>query len=294
MKNLTRKLLMSIIATAFALAAFGTSTYAWFSLNKIAKVEGMELQVITESDMLIGKLSEVATDNAIDVDSKNFKTALDLSAEEPVTITAASSVEGINFFKATGAINGAGENEGTYEAAVNPTDSTKTHYYKQYDFVIKYTNPSTVDQTVDVTQLDLKYNGTVDPSRAFRIAFITTSCTTTVTNGEVTSSVIDGTATSQGVYKHESAQYFEADKAIKSVDTKDTVAAISEHLFTCPAGKVTFIKVSVVLWLEGEDSTCRSDVFTNLTDKWSLTFKIARTGADGENKVSSLNLLTNN
>ena len=247
MKNLTRKLLMSIIATAFALVAFGTSTYAWFSLNKIAKVEGMELQVITESDMLIGKLSEVATDNAIDIDSKNFKTTLDLSTEEPVTITATSSVDGINFFKATGAINGAGENEGTYEAVENPVESTKTHYYKQYDFVIKYTNPSTTDQTVDVTQLDLKYSGAVDPSRAFRIAFITTSCTTTVTNGEVTSSVIDGIATSQGVYKHESAQYFETNKAIKSVEAKDTITDISEHLFDCPAGKVTFVKVSAVI-----------------------------------------------
>lgn len=290
MKKLTRRLILSIISLTFAMITFGTSTYAWFSLNKVASVTGMQLDVVTESDMLIGKLEDVATDTAIDVDSAKFKTAIAVTAD-PVTITASSSIDGMNFYKANTAINGAGQlEEDKYIAVTNPTDIAQTQYYTQYDYVIKYVNPTDTEQTVDVTQLELKYAGSVDPSRAFRVAFITTSCTTTLTDGKVTSSVIDGTPTAQGIYKSADALYFETDKAANSETTKDTITAISEHLFSCPANQTTFIKVSVVVWLEGEDSTCRNDIFADLTKSWTFSFKVARTGAEGETKVENLTL----
>ncbi len=55
MKKFTTKLLMSIIAVAFAFVALGTSTYAWFSMNTEVTVTGM--QVVAKSDntyLLIG------------------------------------------------------------------------------------------------------------------------------------------------------------------------------------------------------------------------------------------------
>jgi len=55
MKKFTTKLLMSIIAVAFAFVALGTSTYAWFSMNTSVTVTGM--QVVAKSDntyLLIG------------------------------------------------------------------------------------------------------------------------------------------------------------------------------------------------------------------------------------------------
>lgn len=296
MKKFSKRIFVSLMCLLFSFAALSSSTYAWFSMNKIATVKGMEIKATTDSDMLIGKLSEVATDTAIDVTSKHFKTSLDVSADDPVVIASASSIDGINFYKAIGAINGRGEVEGTadiYEAVTNPTDITETHYYAQWDYVVKYVNTTDDDQTVDVTQLELKYNGTVDPSRAFRVAFIVTPCTTTVTNNVVTAATIDGTATSKGIYKHSESEYFTSGKAANSATTLGKVTDISATLFDCPANATTFVKISVVLWLEGEDSTCRSDVFANLTESWMFGFKIARTGVTGETKVTELTLSVN-
>jgi len=55
MKKFTTKLLMSIIAVAFAFVALGTSTYAWFTLN--TQVSATNLQVTAKSNatyLLIG------------------------------------------------------------------------------------------------------------------------------------------------------------------------------------------------------------------------------------------------
>ena len=71
MKKLTRKLLMSIIAVAFAFVALGTSTYAWFSMNQTVAVEGMQISAKSDSTYLIiggtNVLADVQEANAISV-----------------------------------------------------------------------------------------------------------------------------------------------------------------------------------------------------------------------------------
>ena len=39
-------------------------------------------------------------------------------------------------------------------------------------------------------------------------------------------------------------------------------------------GETKYYKVVVRLWLEGEDTTCTSETFANLTDTWSLDLKL--------------------
>lgn len=72
MKKFTTKLLMSIIAVAFAFVALGTSTYAWFSMNTVVKVENMEISAKSTSTYLIIGTASSATDlqsvNATSVD----------------------------------------------------------------------------------------------------------------------------------------------------------------------------------------------------------------------------------
>ena len=53
MKKLTTKLLMSIIAVAFAFVALGTSTYAWFAMNQSVSVTGMQISAKSDSTYLI-------------------------------------------------------------------------------------------------------------------------------------------------------------------------------------------------------------------------------------------------
>ena len=62
MKKFTTKLLMSIIAVAFAFVALGTSTYAWFSMNTTVSVTGMEIGAKSNNTyLLIGEANNVAT-----------------------------------------------------------------------------------------------------------------------------------------------------------------------------------------------------------------------------------------
>ena len=49
MKKFTTKLLMSIIAVAFAFVALGTSTYAWFSMN--TSVSASNLTIKAKADI---------------------------------------------------------------------------------------------------------------------------------------------------------------------------------------------------------------------------------------------------
>lgn len=53
MKKLTTKLLMSIIAVAFAFVALGTSTYAWFAMNNSVTVSGLNITAKSNSIYLL-------------------------------------------------------------------------------------------------------------------------------------------------------------------------------------------------------------------------------------------------
>ena len=71
MKKLTTKLLMSIIAVAFAFVALGTSTYAWFSMNTTVQATGMQITAKSDSTFLLinsgdkDTLAEVQAEKAI-------------------------------------------------------------------------------------------------------------------------------------------------------------------------------------------------------------------------------------
>lgn len=71
MKKFTTKLLMSIIAVAFAFIALGTSTYAWFSMNQTVEVIGMQISAKSDSTFLIigdvNDLNAVQTNNAVTI-----------------------------------------------------------------------------------------------------------------------------------------------------------------------------------------------------------------------------------
>ncbi len=64
MKNLTKKLFLSIITILLTLATFASVTYAWMSLNSEAWVEGMEFQATGGEGFLIS------------VDDNNYKSNL--------------------------------------------------------------------------------------------------------------------------------------------------------------------------------------------------------------------------
>jgi hypothetical protein len=82
MKKFTTKLLMSIIAVAFAFVALGTSTYAWFSMNTTVKAENMVVTAKSDSTyLLIGTSQAAATvqaGNATEADAVTEATSTEV------------------------------------------------------------------------------------------------------------------------------------------------------------------------------------------------------------------------
>ena len=61
-KNLTKKLMLSVLTLAFAVVSLGASTFAWFTTSPSAKVEQVETAVIGGSgiEIGVGKIGDTA------------------------------------------------------------------------------------------------------------------------------------------------------------------------------------------------------------------------------------------
>ncbi|MCR5422839.1 MAG: hypothetical protein K6E74_04300 [Bacilli bacterium] len=68
MKKLTTKLLMSIIAVAFAFVALGTSTYAWFTMSTSVSATGMQVTAKSNATyLLIDNVDNASTKTTSDI-----------------------------------------------------------------------------------------------------------------------------------------------------------------------------------------------------------------------------------
>ncbi len=102
MKKFTTKLLMSIIAVAFAFVALGTSTYAWFSMNESVSVTGMEIAAKSDSMFLIiGKednvttlqnANEITADVAVEGEDLEVYPSAHRKADDGITLTGSAVV----------------------------------------------------------------------------------------------------------------------------------------------------------------------------------------------------------
>ena len=92
MRKFTTKLLMSIIAVAFALVALGTSTFAWFSMNTTVEVRGMEIGARSNNTfLLIGDTyttDDATTITAIRNAQENVRVTYSFTADESTVLPA--------------------------------------------------------------------------------------------------------------------------------------------------------------------------------------------------------------
>ena len=103
MKNLSRKLMLSIVAIALVVIALGTSTFAWFTLSNKASVgqfnaevtagEGMELSV--DGTTWYSNIPSTVIQAKI---ASNF-TALNLNADKPILTAVTTNDENLGLFK---------------------------------------------------------------------------------------------------------------------------------------------------------------------------------------------------
>lgn len=85
-----KKIIPSICMLLVTAVLMGTSTYAWFSMNKEVKATGMKVSASTSSNLII-------SDKTIDFANDN---AYNLPFNVTAVLSPASSADGKNFFKA--------------------------------------------------------------------------------------------------------------------------------------------------------------------------------------------------
>lgn len=233
-------------------------------MNTTVTASGMSVTTAVESNLLIANAvagTEVKKD-------ENYKSVVlqEVEAElQPV-----STVDGTNYYYTYKAkANGDAEVEEYTALTGNNITINETNYkgFVDYVFDLKATNPGATEAIIKLSKLNLLYNGAVvENDKAARVAmFVQTG------GDEDTDTVATMGTAADAIYTMENAANFDAGTAVNSTTT---LAAVTYNgaveTMTVAAGADQYYKVTLRLWIEGEDTTCYSSNFKSLDEAWTL------------------------
>ena len=308
-KSNRRKLFGAAASLFLSAAMLGTSTFAWFTINKEAKVKNINMKVTTSSNLLI---SETNIDDSTFVE--------ELTTSRYALLEPTSTVNGINYFYTLdGAADGhkihgpdsdnpyvaysestALTNEDTYAyktkydanfndaygiSTANPAtlDKYKTAYgYIDYTFYLKGVTTAANSQIV-MDKCNLLYDGNIVEEKAWRAALLvqaTTQGTEPTSDGTLKTIIGIAGATNQTT-----------NKAVNSTTTVGAITNTGADAIVAngiAANSTVYYKVTLRVWIEGEDTTCTTEVFGTKTEEYTMDLDFSiKTGATPVNKISS-------
>ncbi len=307
MKKALRKLVPAIVMLLIAAAFVGTSTYAWFSMNRIVNVSGMSVTTKVTDSLLIaesnaeanygtsltqsrvGKLRPVSTVNGVDffytASSNVTGNGAARSASYTAYSEAANAAENPTNVAPTTQANPA-PGKAYYDADFNeaygiasPAADTVLYGYIDYVFYIKATNVSGSDEALKLTKLNLLYGGATVTEKAWRVAvFAQDAAANTDLDTALVASDCKAILTLSG------ATNYDAGKAAKTTSSRDTVTYTSAAWSVATVGTgvnaTAYYKITVRLWLEGEDNTCNNETFASLTSAYTLAIEFRLGGSE--------------
>ncbi len=183
----------------------------------------------------------------------------------------------INFDKAYGFVG--------YDATANSGkgNGDVCFAYMDYSFYIKATSASD-DQVLYMSKCNLTYsnaegtayNAVQENDYAWRVALLskTAAINTDADDTELSVKSILGLANSKN--QNQKADASVAPQAVASTSTLGAVSnpgAAAQARTDLDKGQTYYTKIIVRLWLEGEDLTCTSTTYANLTKNWKLTLE---------------------
>ena len=291
MKKNKRKLLSAIGMLTVSATMLVTSTFAWFTMNKRAKVENLSLKATVSSNLLISPNN--SSDATYDKELKKNISAL---------LAPSSTVNGIDYFYTLDAAADGHKAKGPndeypflrytetksldvldtyaekdkYDAVfnlnynistANPQEAGeyKTAYgYVDYVMYLKATSTEE-NQKIVINKCNLLYKGNVLEDKAWRAAVFVqeTSAKTQPTSiGTLVSIIAPAEAKNHNTGL--------AADTISSIGTiqKESKEVIIDNTIT--SGNSKYYKVVVRVWIEGEDTTCTTEIYGNKTDKYTL------------------------
>ena len=104
---------------------------------------------------------------------------------------------------------------------------------------------------------------------------------------------IYGTVHASGTYVAGAKYYGAPTSSVQAVKDDDELANVTNPGAAAQAatgialGSTTYTRVVVRLWLEGEDVTCTSNTYANLTKDWKLTLEFMLGNSGGVTEISS-------
>lgn len=277
----------------------GTSTFAWFTMNKSVEVTGMEMKTVVSSNL---QIDDAAPTNGGSwsvgswaTNDNSFRNSTQQQIVNEVLVPV-STVDGYSYWF-TDPDNVLGNGDAVSDAYTSYTlaglqakyGNTVTHGYLDYHFILKATNTTDADQKIVLNKLDLTYtpNGSeTDTDKAWRVAVLGKEFTTATVNGAKTLPDISASgATVTKIYTPADAANFTAGKAVNSATGLANVtyaSAVSDsEIFTVAANSTKYYEVVMRVWIEGEDTTCYTGLFNDLQKgKWTLDTGFAL-GASG-------------
>jgi len=343
--NPAKKLIPAAGSLMVSAVMLATSTYAWFTMNKEAKVTGMEVKTTVGSNLLIS-----TTNLDADYTSQTLSQTRKALLEPTSTI---NGVTGTYYYTVNAKANGdavvdeydqyaetattvvqnAIAGKANYDSAFNNayklgasgvftseniamTDQANgaAYGYIDYTFYLKATSNGTATaqtpQVIRMTKCDLDYDdGTLDadgtvgkvggPDRAWRVAIFASDITNTAAGtGRVSTDVAATVGNQKGLLSINGAAYqtvtnsknqaVTSGNALGDVLNNGTSGVIIDSITAANASK--YYKVTVRLWLEGEDTTCTSETYAALTNKYNLDLAFELT--DGNNDTAAVTAIT--
>lgn len=159
-------------------------------------------------------------------------------------------------------------------------DGSNYEYNAYVDYVVELkaiNSDSTNAKQLRLTDLNLLYDGVVLTDHAYRIAIFEQDNTGTVLAPAYTA--IADNAAANKIFAYTGFDYFGTDadaEGVSSTTTKGTIApAVNAAAWTknINAATTDYTKLTIRLWLEGEDTDCYSSKFLALTKEWTLDMK---------------------
>ena len=291
MKKNKRKLLSAIGMLTVSATMLVTSTFAWFTMNKRAKVENLSLKATVSSNLLISPNN--SSDATYDKELKKNISAL---------LAPSSTVNGIDYFYTLDAAADGHKAKGPndeypflrytetksldvldtyaekdkYDAVfnlnynistANPQEAGeyKTAYgYVDYVMYLKATSTEE-NQKIVINKCNLLYKGNVLEDKAWRAAVFVqeTSAKTQPTSIGTLVSIIAPVEAKN----HNTGLAADTISSIGTIQ-KESKEVIIDNTIT--SGNSKYYKVVVRVWIEGEDTTCTTEIYGNKTDKYTL------------------------
>lgn len=289
--RVNKKLLSAVGMLTISATMLVTSTFAWFTMNKRAKVENLSLKATVSSNLLI------SPDNSSDATYNK-----ELKKSVSALLAPSSTVNGTDYFYTLDAAADGHKAKGpddeypflrytetktldildTYAekdkydpvfnlnyniSTANPQEVNeyKTAYgYVDYVMYLKATSTEE-NQKIVMNKCNLLYKGDVLDDKAWRAAVFVqeTSAKTQPTSVGDLVSIIAPT----GAKNHHEGLAADTTSSIGDISKDNEEVVIDDSI---ASGESKYYKVVVRVWIEGEDTTCTTEVYGNRTDKYTL------------------------